>query len=32
MTGGPPVGAAPGGYHMQNDAVKNNIPIYQQQR
>ncbi|XP_017075954.1 signal transducing adapter molecule 1 [Drosophila eugracilis] len=30
MTGGPPVGAP--GYHMQNDAVKNNIPIYQQQR
>ncbi|KAH8374227.1 hypothetical protein KR200_004677 [Drosophila serrata] len=32
MAGGPPVGPAPGGYHMQNDAVKNNIPIYQQQR
>ncbi|XP_037710450.1 signal transducing adapter molecule 1 [Drosophila subpulchrella] len=30
MAGGPPVG--PSGYHMQNDAVKNNIPIYQQQR
>ncbi|XP_016990246.1 signal transducing adapter molecule 1 [Drosophila rhopaloa] len=30
MAGGPPVGAP--GYHMQNDAVKNNIPIYQQQR
>ncbi|KAH8328510.1 hypothetical protein KR067_010268 [Drosophila pandora] len=30
MNAGPPVGAP--GYHMQNDAVKNNIPIYQQQR
>jgi len=31
--GGMPQAAAPApGYHMQNDAVKNNIPIYQQQR
>ncbi|KAH8271805.1 hypothetical protein KR044_006053 [Drosophila immigrans] len=34
MGGMPPAGAAAAapGFHMQNDAVKNNIPIYQQQR
>ncbi|KAH8378208.1 hypothetical protein KR093_010069 [Drosophila rubida] len=34
LGGMPPAAAAAAapGYHMQNDAVKNNIPIYQQQR